>query len=308
MSEAPTSSQARLLSPDFMARLDRLDVVSRKVLLGKLKGERRSKRRGQSVEFADYRNYVVGDDLRRIDWNLFARLDKFFLRLFMEEEDLSVSVLVDATASMAFGEPEKLHYAKQVAASLGYIGLANHNRVSVYSFTDTLDGRLEGMRGRRPVPLMLDFIAKIGTDAKAKKTGDLAAALKSFALSSRGGKGLVVVVSDFLDKGELKSALRYLPPDRFDGYLLHLLSPQEIDPEKAGVVGDVRLVDLEDSQMEEVSVSGALLERYRATLKAFCQHVKQECVDRGMVYLAGDTSVPFDDLVLHYMRERGLLG
>lgn len=290
-----------------MARLDRLDVVSRKVLLGKLKGERRSKRRGQSVEFADYRNYVVGDDLRRIDWNLFARLDKFFLRLFMEEEDLSVSVLVDATASMAFGEPEKLHYARQVAASLGYIGLTNHNRVNIYSFTDTLDGRLEGLRGRRPLPQMLDFVAKIGSDAQSKKTGDLGAALKSFALTAR-GKGLVVVISDFLDKGELKSALRYLSPERFDGYVLHLLCPQEIDPEKAGVVGDVRLVDMEDSQIEEVSVSGVLLERYRATLQAFCGHVKQSAVDRGLVYLAGDTSVPFDDLVLHYMRERGLLG
>jgi uncharacterized protein (DUF58 family) len=290
-----------------MARLDRLDVVSRKVLLGKLKGERRSKRRGQSVEFADYRNYVVGDDLRRIDWNLFARLDKFFLRLFMEEEDLSVSVLVDATASMAFGEPEKLHYAKQVAASLGYIGLANHNRVNVYSFTSGIEGRMEGMRGKRPLPQMLNFINQIGTTGPAKTSGNLGAALKHFALSAR-GKGLVVVISDFLDKGDLKDALKYLPPDRFDAYALHLLCPQEIDPEKAGVVGDVRLVDSEDEQVEEVSVSGVLLERYRATLRAFCEHVKQVCVDRGMVYLAGDTSVPFDDLVLHYMRERGLLG
>jgi len=307
MGESATTPQGRLLSPDFMARLDRLDVTSRKVLQGKLKGERRSKQRGQSVEFADYRNYVVGDDLRRIDWNLFARLDKFFLRLFMEEEDLTVSILVDATASMAFGTPEKLHYARQVAAALGYIGLSNHNRVNLYAFTNKIDARIEGLRGKRPVPILLDFINKIGADASSHRAGDLAAALKSFGLSSR-GKALVVVISDFLDKGDLKAALRYLPPDRFDAYLLHLLSPQEVDPEKAGVVGDVRLIDREDEQAEEISVNGALLARYKATLEAFCQHVRQSCVDRGMVYLAGDTSVPFDQLVLHYMRERGLLG
>jgi hypothetical protein len=185
--------------------------------------------------------------------------------------------------------------------------LANHNRVNVYSFTSVIDGRMEGMRGKRPLPQMLDFISKIGADGPAKTTGDLGAALKHFALSAR-GKGLVVVISDFLDKGDFKSALKYLPPDRFDGYVLHLLCPQELDPEKAGVVGDVRLVDAEDQQIEEVSVSGVLLARYRATLLAFCEHVKQASVDRGMVYLAGDTSVPFDDLVLHYMRERGLLG
>src|SRR6187431_1276217 len=112
MSEPQITSQSRLLSPDFMARLDRLDVVSRKVLLGKLKGERRSKRRGQSVEFADYRNYVVGDDLRRIDWNLYARLDKLFLKLFLEEEDLALYVLVDVSKSADYGEPHKAMYMK----------------------------------------------------------------------------------------------------------------------------------------------------------------------------------------------------
>src|SRR5438477_3945710 len=125
-----------LLDPAFMARLDQLDVMSRKLLAGKMKGERRSKRRGQSVEFADYRNYVIGDDLRFIDWNIYARLDRLFLKLFLEEEDLSLYVLVDVSKSCDYGTPAKSLYIKQVAAALGYIGLVNYNRVSISAMAD----------------------------------------------------------------------------------------------------------------------------------------------------------------------------
>src|ERR1043165_7994893 len=125
------SKEEPLLPSQFMARLDQLDVLSRKLLAGKMKGERRSKRRGQSVEFADYRNYVVGDDLRFIDWNIYARLDRLFLKLFLEEEDLALYVLVDVSKSCDYGNPNKAFYLKQVAAALAYIGLVNYNRVSV---------------------------------------------------------------------------------------------------------------------------------------------------------------------------------
>src|SRR5271155_4903548 len=118
-----TTSQPPLLDPQFLARLEQLELVSRKIFLGLMKGERRSKRKGQSVEFADYRNYVIGDDLRFLDWNLYARLDRLFLRLFMEEEDLHVYILLDNSLSMDFGDPRKIHYAKQLAAAIGFIGL-----------------------------------------------------------------------------------------------------------------------------------------------------------------------------------------
>src|SRR5947208_10136361 len=131
MSLATATRPSLLLEPAFMARLDQLDVMSRKLLAGKLKGERRSKRRGQSVEFADYRNYVVGDDLRFIDWNVYARLDRLFLKLFMEEEDLSLYVIMDVSKSCDFGDAKKALYIKRVAAALGYIGLVNYNRVTI---------------------------------------------------------------------------------------------------------------------------------------------------------------------------------
>src|SRR6266581_2206399 len=145
MTLATEPRSSLLLDPAFMARLDQLDVISRKLLAGKLKGERRSKRRGQSVEFADYRNYVVGDDLRFIDWNIYARLDRLFLKLFLEEEDLAVYVLVDVSKSCDYGEPSKAIYIKKVAAALGYIGLVNYNRLSVSAFADDVVAEAGGM-------------------------------------------------------------------------------------------------------------------------------------------------------------------
>src|SRR6059058_4638631 len=161
MSTAAPTKPDLLLTPAFMARLDQLDVMSRKLLAGKMKGERRSKRRGQSVEFADFRNYVVGDDLRFIDWNIYARLDRLFLKLFLEEEDLSLYVLLDTSKSCDYGEPNKAFYLKQVAAALGYIGLVNYNRVTIAAMSDGIVAETGAMRGRRRVAQMLEFIGKL---------------------------------------------------------------------------------------------------------------------------------------------------
>src|SRR6516225_6011785 len=158
MSETPAQP---LLEPQFLARLEQLELVSRKIFQGKMKGERRSKRKGQSVEFADYRNYVVGDDMRFLDWNLFARLDRLFLRLFLEEEDLHFYILLDNSLSMDFGSPSKLHFARQVAAALAFIGLVNMDHVVIEAFNDRLTQTMPAQRGRRSLWRMMDFLQQI---------------------------------------------------------------------------------------------------------------------------------------------------
>ncbi len=293
-----------LLQPEFLHRLDRLDVVSRKMLRGRQQGERRSKKRGQSVEFADYRSYVVGDDLRRIDWNLYARLDKLFLRLFMEEEDLTVNVLIDTTASMRYGSPDKLDYARQLAAAVGYVALTHFNRLCVYGFDATLSHTLEGLRGRRPLPRLLEFLSDM---KPSDKPGDLGAALRRFALINR-QPGVLIVISDFMDKGELNSALRFVSGPRFDAHAVQVLSPQEVSPGSGGVAGDLRLTDVEDGDVAEVSANSLLIDRYRANLQAYCQHVREQCVKRGLSYFNVTTDVPVETVVLKYFRERGLVG
>src|SRR5437763_5658948 len=255
----PDTATPALLDPQFLARLEQLELVSRKIFLWLMKGERRSKRKGQSVEFADYRNYVKGDDRRFLDWNLYARLDRLFIRLFMEEEDLHFYVLIDNSLSMDFDKPTKLHYAKQVAAALGFIGLVNLDRVVVEAFSDRLTHSLPAVRGRRSLWRLMDFLNKV----QPAGASDMAQALRTFSIKCS-GKGIVVILSDFMDKNGYEEALRYLIARQLDVYLIQILSQEEIDPE---IVGDLKLVDVEDADEAEITVSGPLLRRYRQNLE-----------------------------------------
>ena len=289
-----------LLDPQFMARLDQLDVMSRKLLAGKMMGERRSKRRGQSVEFADYRNYVIGDDLRFIDWNIYGRLDRLFLKLFLEEEDLSLYVILDVSKSTDYGEPNKAMYIKRVAAALGYIGLVNYNRVSITAMADTIVAETGAMRGRRRVTQMIDFVSKL----QPAGGSHFAESCKRFALAHR-QKGVCVVLSDFFDKGGYENGLRYVAGGKYDLFCVQTLSPQEIEPD---LQGDLKLRDMEDDDLAEVSITQPLMKQYKANLNAYCLAVKDYVTRRGGTYLFTSTAVPFDTLVLNYLRERGLLG
>jgi uncharacterized protein (DUF58 family) len=294
-----TQEKQQLLEPEFLARLEQLELVSRKIFLGRMKGERRSKKKGQSVEFADYRNYVVGDDLRFLDWNLYARLDRLFLRLFMEEEDLHFYVLIDNSLSMDFGAPTKLHYAKQIAAALGFIGLVNLDRVVVEAFNDRLTQTMPAVRGRRSLWRLLDFLQKV----EPAGPSDLRQALKTFSLKSS-GKGIVVLLSDLMDKGGYEDALRYLVARQMDIYIIQILSQEEIEPD---VVGDLKLTDVEDGDVAEITVSGPLLRRYKQNLAAYRAGIHEFCARRGVTYLFTSNQVPFDRLVLTYLRQRGLV-
>ncbi|MFL5330928.1 MAG: DUF58 domain-containing protein [Gemmataceae bacterium] len=293
----PTTTS--LLSPQFLHRLEQLELVSRKIFTGRMKGDRRSKRKGQSVEFADYRPYAIGDDLRFLDWNLLARLDKLFIRLFVEEEDLHVYFLLDCSMSMDFGTPSKLHFAKQMAAALGFIGLTNLDRVVVESFSDGPVQTMPAARGRRSLWRLLAFLDQV----TAAGTGDLAKAMKSFTLRSS-GKGIVIILSDFMDKGGFEQALRYLVARQYDVYVIHILAPEEVNPE---VVGDLKLVDVEDGDHAEITVSKPLLDRYRKNLDAFRGGLHDFCTRRGMTCMFAPSDTPFEGLVLNYLRRKGLV-
>ncbi len=294
MSEAST-----LLSPELLARLEKMELISRKIFRGRMKGERRSPRKGQSVEFADFRNYVPGDDLRFVDWNTYARLEKLFLKLFLEEEDLHFYTLIDASGSMDFGEPTKLEYARQLAAALGFIGLIRGDRVKIETLEASPQRAAPVFRGRRSLWRMLDHVESIqpGQDAP------LAEGVKSFCLRNS-GKGIVVLISDLMDKNGYQPALKYLVSRDMDIYVVHLLSAEEFDPE---IQGDLRLVDCEDGDVADITVSAPLLKRYKQTLAAFVESARDFCTRRGMVYLLARNEVPVEELVTGYLRTRGLV-
>ncbi|MEM1184907.1 MAG: DUF58 domain-containing protein [Planctomycetota bacterium] len=326
----PPSTTEELLGTDLSRRLDRLDVISRKVFAGKLPGERRSKRRGQSVEFDDYRQYAPGDDLRHLDWNVFARLDRFFIKLFREEEDLALHVVIDASESMDAGErdasgghaavPSKLVFAHQIAMALGYVGLVGQNRVGVSVFGRPGEGlrRVSGLRGRRAVErlsaFLLESLRPVPHDAEADPPLDFASGLRRVALD-RGGKGVLVLLSDLLVRDGLNRGLTDIgiaaSKGSLDAFCLQLLSPGELDPASErdrGLVGDLRLTDAESGAPAEVTLSKDLLERYERRLRLHVDDVATLCASRSIDHLVVSTDTPVDRLVLQNLRRRGVVG
>lgn len=291
--------EGALLDDEFLAKIDQLQLVSRKVIMGKIHGERLTRKRGQSVEFADYRRYVPGDDLRMIDWNIYGRLEQLFLKLFLEEEDLHVHILVDASASMRFGSPSKLFYAKKVAAALAYIALSNYDRVVLGTFNAGPPEMMPAMRGKRNILRVLDFLSR----ATAGGATGMESALRSFAVANR-TKGIVILLSDFMDKAGHEGALRYLLAGSHEVFVLQVLAPEEMDPELAG---DLTLVDVEDEDETDITVSAPLLRKYKDTLSVFVSSIKEYCTRRGMMHILAPTTLPFDSLILDYLRTRGVL-
>jgi uncharacterized protein (DUF58 family) len=294
-----TDRSGQLLSPQLLAQLERLELVSRKVFRGRMKGERRSKRKGQSVEFADFRQYVPGDDLRFIDWNLFARLERLYLKLFLEEEDLHFYALIDTSSSMEFGEPTKLQFAKQLAAALGFIGLCRADRVKIESLGTSSKKPGPTLRGRSSLWRMQEYLEGI----EPGENVSLTEGVKNFCLRNT-GKGILVLISDLMDKEGYEKALRFLVTQQMDMYLLHVLCPEELNPD---VKGDLRLIDCEDDDVAEITVSRPLLEKYKRTLASFVDGAREFCTRRGMSYLMVSTETPVETLVANYLRKRGLV-
>jgi len=293
------SQTSTILSPELLARLEKMELISRKIFRGRMKGERRSPRKGQSVEFADFRNYVPGDDLRFVDWNTYARLEKLFLKMFLEEEDLHFYALIDASGSMDFGEPTKLQYAVQLAAALGFIGLIRGDRVKIETVGQSPGRAAPIFRGRHSLWRMLDHLEQIRPD----ETTLLTEGVKNFCLRNS-GKGIIVLISDLMDKTGYEPALRYLVSQDMDIYVIQVLSAEELDPE---LQGDLRLVDSEDGDEAEITVSAPLMKRYQRTLSAFVDSARDFCTRRGIAYLLARNEVPVEDLVTGYLRTRGLV-
>jgi len=288
-----------LLDPVFMSRLDTLDVMSRKILQGKLQGERRSKRRGQSVEFADHRPYVAGDDLRFVDWNVYGRLEQLFLKLYLEEQDLTVHIVADASASMSFGEPSKELFIKKLTAALGYVSLVNNNRVTISFIADGITIQLANMRGRNYLDNMAECL--LTTDCDGLSNFD--DACRQLA-AGRIGSGVMVVLSDFLFKEGYDSGLRRLIGRQYDLYAIQVLCPQELSPDLSG---ELKLIDIEDADAAEITVSAALSKYYKRNLTAHCNELKDFCTRRGAVYVLANSADSVESLVLNYLRRIRLL-
>jgi len=289
-----------LLEPRFLKKLEALSLVSKRIFAGQAKGEKRSLKRGSSVEFADFREYTHGDDLRYVDWKAYGRLEKLFLKLFVEEEDLNLHLLIDTSKSMDFGSPlTKADYARRVAAALGYIALSEYDRVSVASFSSGLGEIMPPARGKPGVFPFFQFLERKTPVGGVTKFGD---ALVQYAARAKTG-GIAVVLSDFYDETHTRG-LKALLSRRFQVVLIQIADPEEVMPT---LTGDLRLLDSETGEAREVSVSPYLLAQYQTQWTGFCDSLQKLAARYGMDYARATTDVPFEEIILKYLRTGGLL-
>lgn len=309
---------APLLTPELLRRLEQFQLLATRRAKSSARGERRSRARGQSVEFADYRTYVQGDDFRYLDWNLYGRLERLFLKLYEEERELPVRIFLDASESMTFGEPRKFDFARQVAAAIGYVALSGFDRVSVIPFPALPDngqagpatrnpqpaprvaelaarGALRSVRGKRSAMQFFQNLSALSAGGPA----NLNEALRRGALEARHA-GLAVVLSDFLDPAGYEAGLTALVGRGFQVDIVQILAPDELSP---SVFGDLRLVDAETGAMQEVTFGRYRLKAYQQAVQNFLQRLREFCQGRGINMFTAGSNTALEELLLKQLRK-----
>jgi uncharacterized protein (DUF58 family) len=292
----PSAVDPTVFDESFLRQLERLMLLTRGAVRGGMKGVRRSVKRGQSVEFTDYRDYSLGDDLRALDWNLFARLEKLYIKLFIEEEDVNVHILLDASASMEGGAPDKLLFGKRAAAALAYVGLASYDRVSLAVLQARVARRFPAVRGTGRV---FQVLADLSGVQAAPGPTDLAAAVRHYAAQIT-RRGPLVLISDLFDPNA-ERAISELAGTRCDVAVLHTLSSDELDPP---LEGDVRLIDRETGGGVDITADLYTLDAYRARLSAWQAALDEFSTKRRVSYVPTPTTLPLADLVFAELRRR----
>jgi uncharacterized protein (DUF58 family) len=292
---ARENSSPALFDSDFMARLERMEVVARKLPRGTLRGEHHSRRRGTSLEFSDYRRYQPGDDLRYVDWNIFSRLDRLFLKLFAAEEDLTLHLLLDRSASMGFGNPSKFDYARRLSAALAYVATNRMDRVTVSAYATDVTALVEPIRSKRQMGTVLNALRDLACEGV---TGH-GTAFKEFVGQVR-HPGIVVILGDLLGSDDVLTALRGLGARGHDIVVIQVLSEDDIEPPYGG---PLRLVDAETEGALSVTVDAQLRGAYQSRLRLRLEHQEHGCRALGVEYLRASTAIAFDDVILRYLRQ-----
>lgn len=289
---------ASLFDSDFLKRLEYLSLVSKRVFRGQLLAQRRTKQRGSGIEFADHREYTHGDDLRYLDWNVFARYGDLLLKRFQEEEDLHVSILLDASPSMSVGTPSKFDYARRVAAALAYIALADLDRVGIYVYAHDIMADLPMTRGKDRVLSVLRFLDSLKTGGT--KT-DLARVSRELVNRAQ-RPGLVIVISDLFDQGGFKRGIDLLRHRQFEPHVVQIHTPEEINPK---MLGDVELEEMETGARRQITITERTLSQYADLFKAFLDDIDRYCRSYSLSLTRTTIDVPFDELILRMMRAAG---
>ncbi len=286
------------MDPEFLRTLERLFLVSKQVLSGRFRAERRTRKRGSGVEFADHREYVPGDDVRAVDWNLYGRLEKLFVRMYEEEEDLPVYVLFDVSHSMLEGSPPKAIHAFRIGAAIAYIALASMDRATLMPFAGKIDAYMPPARGKSRIFRLFQSVrtARVGGQTTLQETA------KSLVYR-RPQRGHVVIISDFFDPDGFEEALRIFRYGRHHVVAVQVLDKRELNPFMAG---DVELVEVESGRRISVTATASLIERYRQELKRYTKSLESYCRQHAIPYFLTVSGDDLDMLILDFMRKGGV--
>jgi uncharacterized protein (DUF58 family) len=260
-------------------------------------GERKSPKTGKGTEFSDYRTYQIGDELRYLDWNIYARFEKFLVKLFEEEEDLEVHILLDSSLSMDFGIPTKFFYGKKLALAFSYLSVSSWEKVTFTYFQDDIKGIIPLERKRENIFKLLDQLNKLKAEGKT----NLNEAIKKY-VSSLKKKGLLLIISDFLSP--YKDGILYARYKKLPVYLIHVISEEEISPPYEG---NLQLIDSETNEIINLYIDKSLIENYKKTLDNFLKDIESFSIKTNVEYMRTSTSIPVEDLLLRYLRMGGWL-
>lgn len=296
--------RANLFDDEFLRQLELLQVVARRLIRGRQRAERKTKKVGSGLEFADHREYSPGDDIRSVDWGVYARLGQTLVRLFEEDEDLPLRVVVDVSDSMLTKDGRKLIYAQKIAAALAYVGLAGLDRVGLTAFSGTIHETLPAIRGKGRIFRVFEFLknTKVGGPTNIYNGCKRVAAQAS-------QPGVTVVLSDFYDLEGAFDGLNMLRFRKHEVVAIQVLDPIEANPIDTGLRGDVTLVDVEGDgdNSRDVTLSAKLLEAYAVAHERFCSQLETKCRSRGMPFFRASIDEPFEDMVLRIFRLGGVL-
>jgi uncharacterized protein (DUF58 family) len=316
-----TEKKSGLLDPEFLRRLERLRIQARRAFPGIMRGERRSTRRGASVEFSDFRKYEAGDDFRHVDWNIYARLDRLMLRQFVEEEDVRIEILLDQSRSMHFGEPvSKFDFARRAAAALSFIAVGSLDRFGVATFDSGIKARVRALRGRGHLISVLDFLEGLDDSPEPAQPGvsetgetlvesreggtNLGATLRAYRKTSL-RPGILFILSDFLDAAEYRQDIRMLAHSGYDVNLIQVLAPQEMKPDLAG---DLLLIDSETGEGREVTINERMMSAYHAALDLYVGSLESFCRTNNVGYLLAPSDTAFEEMLLKNLIESKMAG
>ncbi|WP_131923343.1 DUF58 domain-containing protein [Hazenella coriacea] len=288
-----------IFEPQFLARLERLKLVSRQMVRGVRTGSRRSNMLGSSLEFADYRSYYPGDDLRQLDWLAYARLGKWFLKTFLDERETDISLYIDVSRSMGWGDGEKGKMAVQLAAALGYLGLHHADRVGAYSFDRQIRRNLPSQQGRGGMMRLFQFLQSLSF----QEEGDLNEALGTAKAIPR-RPGMSIIFTDGLSPSGYERGLAYLQGARQQVSLVHITSKEERSP---SLKGELRLIDCETQMEKQVSISSWVLRRYEETAEAYARQMEEWCFRRGIIYIPVAAEDSIETVVFTILQRSGLV-